>query len=1462
MLVGVLGAVIVRDEAGHTLTPGGPARRHLLAALAARAGQAVPAATLIEDLWGASSPPSAAKTLHSHIARLRRDLGAEGKDILVTDGTAYRLALPPLAIDSGCFERDLHEGTAALAAGDPAVAWRDLEAASHWWRGDAYADVPDAPFAAAERARLHELRALAQERRIDAGLQLGRGASLVGDIEAMLLLTPLRERLWEQLIIALYRADRQADALAAFHRARAVLLEGLGIEPGQELRRLQQRVLAQDEGLRSVAGRLDVAGVAPVPVDVAAACPYVGLAEYEEADSVLFVARERMVSRLVDRLGVSDLLVVTGDSGAGKSSAIRAGLLPALRTGALPGSALWTIELVRPAQLGRVARDVVDLVIVDQAEELFTLDGELVPERLDHMIAAIRARGSRLLLVIRADFYGRLAELPELAERAGPATEIVSPLTEEELQRVVIEPARRTGLAVEPELVEQVLADVRGQPGALPLLSVALLRTWQKRHGSTLSISAYRAAGGLRGAIEATAEDAYAELPAIGQAQARRLLVRLAARHGSVWTRQPMPRDWLGADERLVDGRTLELLARRRIVTLSADRVELVHEALLDHWPRLRGWLDERAAVAELAETLAVSSQAWADGGRRESDLIRGARLQAGLDWQNDAPDDVSPLEAEFLAASKRAAEGELALARERAAREARGRRRLRYLVVVLAVVAATAITGVVAAVRERGAEQRAAQAADARRVAALSLTAPDLRTSLLLAVAAYRLDPSPDARGALLSALQRSGTALWRLPVPGRSDSFAVAGSQFWTMDQTRTIYRYDFATRRQVASFPTHADHIAAVSPDGRLLIVEGQANYFDTVGAGRVTVLNAAHGAILRVLPVQTESAGALPADAVITSDGHWLAVVEGIHTDPADPSARSPSRTLAVFDAHDLNRPPRRLHVDAPITGLAADRDGFAVSTDSGSLETVRGRDLAVTAHATRKDLVHSGIVAFSLSPDGAHLAVTFAGNPALPYLLDTRHLAGQLQPLAVGGDLAALAFSPSSRLLALSATDGSVDVVRSADGSLAARPLGPAAGQATELAWTGTAAHDTGLYAAGPDGQVIALDVRAGARMITAHGRALPEPDEAGPAFGHIVDLGPTSAGVRTSTYPVRVIDPDTGRARVYAIPFPSSQNVQYVSLDAAGDRALFQTQDQDGVFHTAVIALPSGHVLGRFEPTGRPSQHNLEAGVLAADGRTAVYAVGPHRLAILAMPGGHRLRTIVVHFRGPASAQHWVSAVAFAPDGRLLVMGFDTRHADTSAPGQSAVGPVVANPATADSMTGIVNLHSGRLGGQVGGFGVMDLPDAWAWSPDGTRLVIGSVAGTIRLVDAHDLAPLSGEVPAAAGYVQSLSFSPDGRTVVSGGSDGTMRFWNSQDLQPLASPIRSTRQDSWWAWYRKDGELTGYAPAAAGGTMRWFTMPGRDDQWIVAACKIAATPLTHAEWSRYVGSSIPYRQLC
>ena len=653
MWFGVLGSLEVRDDSGHSLRVGGPMRRALLAALLCRWPRTVPSDLLIEDLWGVLPPRSAAKTLQSHVVRLRDDLGRGAGSVIVTDGTGYRVELPTDRLDAARFESALSDGLDAQHAGDARRAVARLDEALSFWRDEAYLDFGDAPFAAAERMRLAELRALATETRTDAALRLGESATLVSELHARVAREPYRERAWEQLIIALYRSGRQAHALSAYRTAHDLLAADLGVDPGPALHALEGQILRQDPILlvdstpvrasRVVAGERE-------------ACPYRGLDGYGAQDAAVFVGRERLCAQLVGRLADvgTGVVVVTGASGSGKSSLVRAGLIPSLRSGGLPGSAGWR---VRVATVADPVNADLDVLVFDQAEELFTLVN--VEDRVQRVarLESFVDRGGRLVLVLRGDFYARLAELPWLAECAQRSPLLVGPMRESELARVVTEPARHAGIGVEPEVVDAVMEEAAGQPQPLPLISLALVRAWEHRVGDAITLASYESGHRVAGAIEATAETVYQAMDAERRIEARRLLVRLATREGSTWVRHPLIRPSEPSPEFTA---AADALATGRLVTVTPNRIELSHDALLERWPRLRGWLDERAAAVELLEHLAAASGAWSAAGRLDADLYRGPRLQAALDWRSEHPADLSPAEVEFLDASAQAAETDL----------------------------------------------------------------------------------------------------------------------------------------------------------------------------------------------------------------------------------------------------------------------------------------------------------------------------------------------------------------------------------------------------------------------------------------------------------------------------------------------------------------------------------------------------------------------------------------------------------------------------------------------------------------------------------------------------------------------------------------------------------------------------------------------------------------------------------
>src|SRR5215217_5639284 len=264
----VLGPLEVKADDGPVVL-GGPKERLLLAQLLTRPNQVVPVETLVRGLWGEHPPLTAAKTLQSHVVRLRRALepartrGAAGA-VLVTREPGYLLRVAPGALDAARFEELTSAGRRALADGSVEHAGSLLREALGLWRGRAFEEFLDTDVAVAESDRLAELRLAALEDRIEAELRLGRHRELVAELEGLVRDQPLRERLWAQLMLALYRSGRQADALLAYQRARSVLVEELGIDPGTELRRLHAAILAQGPGL-DLPPTAEAAPSAPLP---------------------------------------------------------------------------------------------------------------------------------------------------------------------------------------------------------------------------------------------------------------------------------------------------------------------------------------------------------------------------------------------------------------------------------------------------------------------------------------------------------------------------------------------------------------------------------------------------------------------------------------------------------------------------------------------------------------------------------------------------------------------------------------------------------------------------------------------------------------------------------------------------------------------------------------------------------------------------------------------------------------------------------------------------------------------------------------------------------------------------------------------------------------------------------------------------------------------------------------------
>ena len=349
-------------RAGRDLGLGGPKQRAVLALLLLDAGRTVPAGHLIEALWRGSPPPGAAGTLRSYVSRLRVLLRPDA--VLAARGGGYAISVLPDQLDASRFERLAGAGRDALGRGEAVVAASRFREALGLWRGRALADVADVETLALEGARLEELRLVAVEGRVEADLGLGRHAEVTGELERLVAEHPVRERLWRLLVLALYRSERQAEALAAYRRARTMLAEELGLEPGEELRQLEQAVLRQEIPAVSAGG-----------------------AQHNlPAQLTSFLGRERELADLRGLLGGARLLTLTGPGGAGKirlALELATDLLERFPDGA------WLAELAGIADPGLVP----SLVM----EALGMRPGGDVP-----VIEALRyrLRSARLLLIL------------------------------------------------------------------------------------------------------------------------------------------------------------------------------------------------------------------------------------------------------------------------------------------------------------------------------------------------------------------------------------------------------------------------------------------------------------------------------------------------------------------------------------------------------------------------------------------------------------------------------------------------------------------------------------------------------------------------------------------------------------------------------------------------------------------------------------------------------------------------------------------------------------------------------------------------------------------------------------------------------------------------------------------------------------------------------------------------------
>ncbi|HVN55633.1 MAG TPA: ATP-binding protein [Anaerolineaceae bacterium] len=453
----------------------------------------------------------------------------------------------------------------------------------------------------------------------------------------------------------------------------------------------------------------DIEQLPPEPGD----SPYLGLQSFTEKDAGHFFGRELLTAKIIARLGTTRLLCVIGASGSGKSSLVRAGVIPALKSGAALADGLlppansrgWSYRVINPsahplqalaAALGSPAADLSQLIqnlqanptsltavargllaketspqlllVVDQFEEVFTQCRDETERRtfIDCLLAAANPQDVQpvqVILVLRADFYASLAQYDRLREVVSAQQEFIGAMSRDELFRAIVQPAALGQWKIQEGLVELMLDDTGDEPGALPLLSHALLETWNHRHGRTMTLSSYRDSGGVRGAIAKTAEMVFRQrLTPQQQAIARLIFIRLVdLEDNAPDTRRRAAFSELitrASDPVTIDA-VLSILIDARLVTTDVQEpgdvkvIEVAHEALIREWPTLREWLSENRSGLILHRQLTDATSDWLRLDRDPGALYRGTRLKQALEWADQNSADVSLDEQAFLEASK-----------------------------------------------------------------------------------------------------------------------------------------------------------------------------------------------------------------------------------------------------------------------------------------------------------------------------------------------------------------------------------------------------------------------------------------------------------------------------------------------------------------------------------------------------------------------------------------------------------------------------------------------------------------------------------------------------------------------------------------------------------------------------------------------------------------------------------------
>jgi WD40 repeat protein/DNA-binding SARP family transcriptional activator len=1384
-------------------------------------------------LWPDTTDENARKNLRQELWRIRKALTASQvstTEYILTD--ELTIAFNPEAsywLDVAQLERDL----SSSASLDEHIQQAKL------YQGELLPGFYD-EWLVLERARVQALYERQMQQLLTQLIAEGRWTSTLEWSERWIALGLTPEPAYRALMIAYAALGDPAKVAATFDRCVEALEKELGVKPSAETQALHGQLL-RGEAVKQV--NLSVAQVAPLPSHshdeppAPGDPPFKGLQYFDEGDADLFFGRELLTARLIGRLRESDFLaVVVGASGSGKSSAVRAGLIPALKTGApladglLPpaGSTAWRYEVMTPTahplealaialtrqtesvmaaatlmdDLMRDARSLrlfirrslaadLDaghlLLIVDQFEELFTLcHDEFEREAfIDNLLTALTLASSRnqgegslsLILTIRADFYAHLAQYPELREAVAQQQEYIGPLTVEELRRAIEEPARRGGWKFEPGLVDLMLRDVGDEPGALPLLSHALLETWLRRNGRMLTLKGYADTGGVRGAIAYTAETVYQQLSPEQQIMARQIFLRLTELgEGTEDTRRRATIHELISQAGQVAElhAVLNVLANSRLITLGAEFAEVAHEAVIREWPRLHDWLNDDREGLQLHRHVTDAAHEWELLERDPGALYRGTRLSQASEWAFTHEPRINELEHAFLKASvdqeqreeqarelqrQRELQAAQTVAETRQRANAQLRRRAVYLsgAFALAIVLAGVALFFGEQARQKAIDVQAAnRIATSRELAAASIAnlSVDPERSILLALQADAQADTFQAQDALHQAIQTS-RLLKRVPVSAYDCDCSIA-------------YSPD-GTRLAVESFDDTGQMITQIRDAATLEVLFTKSGVWADdrwLYANRLPIFAPAGDSSSSTLTMWDATGQRVITSTTLAIPFDELAPFVDLSPDLTKLAASRPSGDAFVYDIGTGEMLQLLNKATAPIMRVQFSQDGRSLLTlsflagEAGLWDVATGRELLTLP-------IQGNPWQIDFSPDGKRFAFNedrvvrivdvASGQDVMKLVGHSGFVQGGLQFNVDGTRLATVALDGTARiwdvatgqsLLTLFGHDDTSAVAFSPDGTRLAtisadsvQTWGLAPADSREVLAVPAAVACDCTIAFSPDGNQLAVfggdetvkvvDVSSGRTRLT-----LPDPGNQG--WG----LAFSSDGNRLATAG------DDHLAHVWDLITGQELMVLKWHTDRVG-RVLFSPDGSRlatiGYDHKAVLwDAASGQMLYYMHAYDYSVGEGVDVGIAFSLDGSRLATAGGESVKIWDTLTGRTLLAL------PRVTELLAYTVAFSPDGKRLAVGY--RYGSAS----------VWDAATGQKLF--------DLAGHIGS--VQDL----AYSPDGTRIATTSVDGTTRLWDAAtgvEQLTFTGH----ADRVPGLAFSPDGALLATGSTDRMVRVY-------------------------------------------------------------------------------------